>query len=136
MNDDELDVVEFTDDEGNSLLLQVVDNFFYNGEEFAVLTEFDECDCEECCAEHGHSHDHANAAEDSLDEEDDEQEQNLYIMKVNTFVDDDGEEMEEFTPVDDDLMEKLIEIVQTRYFDDEDEDDDGDDEDNEEEDEE
>ena len=130
MNDEELDVVEFTDDEGNSLLLQVVDNFFYNGEEFAVLTEWDEeCDCEDCCA----SHDHAGADDESDTEED---EQNLYIMKVDTFVDENGEEMEEFTPVDDDLMDKLIEIVQTRYFDEDDDEEDDDDDDDEEDDDE
>jgi len=116
MNDEELDVVEFTDDEGNSLLLQVVDSFFYNGEEFAVLTEWEEeCGCEECCGSHGHSDAH-----EELDAEATEQEENLYIMKVDTFIGEDGEEMEEFTPVDEELMDKLIEIVQTRYFDDDD----------------
>jgi len=109
MIDEERDVVEFTDDEGNSLLLEVVDLFFYNGEEFAVLTEFEEgCGCEECAD----SPVHAGVHEDDAEEDD---EQNLYIMKVDTFVDESGEEMEEFTPVDDDLMDKLIEIVQTRF---------------------
>ena len=34
------DVVEFSDDEGNTLLLEVMDYFFYNGEEFAALCVF------------------------------------------------------------------------------------------------
>ena len=34
---EERDVVEFVDDEGNTLLLEVMDYFFYNGEEFAAL---------------------------------------------------------------------------------------------------
>ena len=34
---EERDVVEFTDDEGNTILLEVMDYFFYNGEEFAAL---------------------------------------------------------------------------------------------------
>ena len=36
---DERDVVEFTDDAGNTLLLEVMDYFFYNGEEFAALCD-------------------------------------------------------------------------------------------------
>ena len=39
---EERDVVEFVDDEGNTLLLEVMDYFFYNGEEFAAL-----CDAKE-----------------------------------------------------------------------------------------
>ena len=124
MNDEELDVVEFTDDEGNSLLLQVVDNFFYNGEEFAVLTEWDEaCDCEDCGASHGHAGAHGELEAEEDEDEDEDDEEDLYIMKVNTFIDENGEEMEEFTPVDDDLMDKLIEIVRTRFHDEGDEDD-------------
>ena len=36
---EERDVVEFVDDEGNTLLLEVMDYFFYNGEEFAALCD-------------------------------------------------------------------------------------------------
>ena len=36
---EERDVVEFVDDEGNTLLLEVMDYFFYNGEEFAALQD-------------------------------------------------------------------------------------------------
>lgn len=139
MNEEELDVVEFTDEDGNKLLLEVVDNFFYNGEEFAVLTEWDACECEDACdcgcgcGSHEHAHDEDDEDDEDDDEDGCEQEQNLYIMKVETFVGDDGEEMEEFIPVEDSLMETLIEIVQTRYFDENDEDDDdGNDEEDEE----
>lgn len=123
MNEEEFDVVEFTDEDGNQLLLEVVDSFFYNGDEFAVLTEWEagddehECDCG--CAEHKHGEDHVHV-EGHVDEANDEEE-NLYIMKINTFVNDEGEEMEEFIPVEDSMMETLIEIVQTRFFDDDDE---------------
>ena len=43
------DIIEMTDDEGNTILMQVVDYFFYNGEEYVILTDSidDECDCEE-----------------------------------------------------------------------------------------
>lgn len=115
MNEEERDIVEFTDEDGNSLLLEVLDSFFYNGEEFAVLgdVEEDECDCGE--HEHGegcaHDHDH-------------EHEHSLYIMKIETSKDEaTGEEIEEFIPVEDELMEALIEIVQTRFFEDDDEED-------------
>ena len=92
---EERDVVEFSDDEGNTLLLEVMDYFFYNGEEFAAL-----CD----------------AREDPAD--DDPDDDPVYIMKINTFVDENGEEMEEFVPPEEELMEKLIQIVRTRFTED------------------
>ena len=113
VDQDERDIVEFSDEDGNTLLLEVMDYFFYNGEEFAVLCDADEEECEECQDE---DCDHGD-------------EQSLYIMKVVSVKGDDGEEMEEFVSPEESMMEKLIEIVQTR-FSDEDEDDieDGEDE--------
>ena len=100
-----LDLIEGVDEDGNNILLEVVRYFFYNGEEYVVLGEAHEgeCDCEEC--EHcGHDH-----------EEDEEEAVNLYIMKV-VEKEEDGEEIEEFLPVeDDDLLEKLIEVVQADF---------------------
>ena len=64
MNEEDRDIVEFTDEEGNSILLEVLDTFYYNGEEFAVLADYVEdeeddgetaaCDCAQsegcaCC---------------------------------------------------------------------------------------
>lgn len=92
---DERDVVEFTDDAGNTLLLEVMDYFFYNGEEFAAL-----CDAKE------------NPADDDPDDDP------VYIMKINTFTDENGEEMEEFVPPDEELMDKLIQVVRTRFTED------------------
>lgn len=89
---EERDVVEFTDDAGNTLLLEVMDYFFYNGEEFAAL---------------------CNAKEDPSD--DDPDDDPVYIMKINSFVDENGEEMEEFVPPEEELMQKLIGIVRTRF---------------------
>ena len=103
---DERDIVVFTDDEGNDFELEVMDYFFYNGQEYAVLSDADAegeaCGCEEC------AHDH--------DECDDEEcgcgDQEVYIMKIEQMEDD----MEEFVPVEDDaLLEKLIAIVQRRF---------------------
>ena len=96
----ERDIVEFTDDEGNTLMLEVMDYFFYNGEEFAAL-----CD----------------AKEDPSD--DDPDDDPVYIMKINVFTDENGEEMEEFVSPDEALMEKLIQIVRTRFSDEEDDED-------------
>lgn len=110
MEEEVRDIVEFTDEDGNSLLLEVLDSFYYNGEEFAVLGDVDED--EECDCEHEHGEDC-----------DCDHEHNLYIMKVETSTDENGEEMEEFIPVEESLMEALIEIVQTRFFEDDDEED-------------
>ena len=94
---DERDIVEFSDEEGNTLLLEVIDYFFYNGEEYAVL-----CDADEEAAQ-----------EADLDDDED---QMIYIMKVVSTTSEDGEEMESFVPVeDDDLLEKLIEVVQADF---------------------
>lgn len=97
------DYIEGVDEDGNSVLLQVVRYFFYNGEEYVVLGDAqqeDECGC------------HCDECEDSC--EDDEEPVNLYIMKV---VESEGDEdTEEFVPVEDeDLLEKLIEVVQTDF---------------------
>ena len=84
------------------MLLEVVRYFFYNGEEYVVLGEAHdgECDCE---CEHCDHH------------EEEEEAVNLYIMKV-VESEEDGEEIEEFLPVEDeDLLEKLIEVVQADF---------------------
>jgi hypothetical protein len=104
--DDQLDIVEGTDEEGNKVLLQVMEYFFYNGEEYVVLgaaeegeeEACEECKCETCGHEDGHEH-----------------ETDLYIMKVLTSTEENGEEVEEFVPVDEELMDKLIQVVQTNF---------------------
>ena len=110
---EELDIIEMTDDEGNTILMQVVDYFFYNGEEYVILTDSihdDDCDCEECNHEHEHDEQCACESEDI----DETEEITCYIMKViETTVD--GEEVEEFVPVEDQALEaKLIEIATTK----------------------
>ena len=45
-------------------------------------------------------------------------------MKINSFTDENGEEMEEFVPPDEALMEKLIAVVRTRFAEDDDDEDD------------
>ncbi len=97
------DFIEGIDEDGNKVLLQVVRYFFYNGEEYVVLGDAqaeDECGC------------HCGECESSC--EDDEEPVNLYIMQVVESEED--EETEEFVPVEDEeLLEKLIEVVQTDF---------------------
>ena len=98
------DLIEGVDEDGNNVLLEVVRYFFYNGEEYVVLGEAHEGDCD--CEDEECDHDH---------EEDEPEAVNLYIMKV-VETEQDGEEMEEFLPVEDeDLLEKLIEVVQADF---------------------
>ena len=91
----ERDVVEFSDDDGNTMMLEVMDYFYYNGQEFAIF----------CIAEEYPS-------------DDDPDDDPVYIIQVNTFTDENGEEMEEFVPPEENLMEKLIQVVRTRFTDD------------------
>ena len=105
----EPDLIEGVDEDGNQVLLQVVRYFFYNGDEYVVLGDAqmdDECDCGcEACAH----------AEDCEHDEDEDYEPSLYIMKV-VETEENGEEMEEFVPIEDEeLLEALIEVVQTEF---------------------
>ena len=114
--EEERDLVVFSDDEGNEKTMEVLDYFFYEGQEYAVLTEADACDCGDEACECG------DEACDCGDEAD------AYIMKVVPT----GEDEEEFLPVEDELMDRLIEFVQNElYADDEDEEEEEDGEDEE-----
>lgn len=100
----ELDLVVFEDDDGNELTMEVLDYLFYEGKEYALLTEYNEnsacgdCekdDCEGC----------GNVRE-------------AFVMEVRVVEGD--EETEEFVPVDEKLAVKLIDIFQNSEFDEED----------------
>lgn len=109
----EADIIEMTDDEGNTTLFEIVDYFFYNGEEYAILTETGEgeaCDCDECASKQEKV---AQCAQG--DDEEEQEEVTCYIMKVVQSTDEDGEEIEEFVPVEDQALEaKLIDIASTK----------------------
>lgn len=110
----EADVIEMIDEDGHSTQFEIIDYFFYNGEEFAILTEYDASKAEQV----------AQCAPD--DETDEQEEVSCYIMKVVASTDDAGEEIEEFVPVEDQALEaKLIEIASTRLNADDDLDDEG-----------
>ena len=90
--DEERDLVEFEDDAGNRLTMEVLDYLAYEGKEYALLTEYVE--------------------DDSEGDEDEPIE--VFIMEVVPV----GDDQEEFVPVDDALAEKLIKIFESNDFDD------------------
>ncbi len=92
------DIIEMTDEEGNTILFHILDYFFYNGEEYAILTD--------------------------SNEEDDDEAVDCYVMKIVLTTGEDGEELEEFVPVEDQALEaKLMEIATVKLNDDEEADD-------------
>ena len=92
MNNMEEDIIVFEDEEGNEYSYVVVDYMFYNGEEYALLTDAD--------------------AEEN--EADDEEAQECIICKV-VAEENDGEEEESFELVEDEeLARKLVDIFNTK----------------------
>jgi uncharacterized protein YrzB (UPF0473 family) len=90
------DLIQMTDEEGNTLLFKILDYFFYNGEEYAILTD---------------SNDEDTADADQVD---------CYVMKIVPTTSETGEELEEFVPVEDQKLEtKLMEIATLKLQDDE-----------------
>jgi len=100
------DRIEMTDEEGNTTLFDIVDYFFYNGEEYAILTET-------VNEESAQPEQVAQCAQD--DESEEQEEIACYIMKVVPSTDENGDEVEEFVPVEDQALEaKLIDIAGTK----------------------
>ncbi len=97
--DEERDSIVFEDEEGNEIELDILDYFFYEDQEYAILMDL------------------SGVPEEREDVDDDGEPQDIYIMKVVTNGD-----MEEFLPVEDELMDKLSEIAESRLFSDDDED--------------
>ena len=89
MPDEELDLVEMEDDEGGSVTLRVERYFFYNGDEYVLLSD----DIE------------GNKPEGDI---------TRYVMKVVPLPEE-GEDMEEFVPVEDELMERLVKAAQVTF---------------------
>ena len=98
------DVIEMTDEEGNTILFSIIDYFFYNGEEYAILTDSNDEDAAE-----------ADAEDEGID---------CYVMKIVATTDESGEELEEFVPVEDQALDaKLMEIASMKLNSDEEADD-------------
>ena len=96
----------FSDEDGNEFTMEVLDYFFYEGKEYALLAEVeDDCECDAC--------DHDDDCDCGCEERE------AYIMEVVPV----GDDEEEFVPVDEELAERLIEMVENQLYDDEDEDD-------------
>lgn len=94
-NQEDWDIIEFEGDNGEDIRLCVEKYFFYNGDEYVLLS--DACDVDE------------------------DEEISRYVMKVQPVEGEEGEEdMEEFVPVDEDLMDQLIQVVETTFEDGED----------------
>lgn len=100
--DKEQDLVVFVDDGGDEITMEVLDYFFYEGQEYALLTEYDE-ECEEC-------------EEETCEHHHEDEEFEVIVMRVVPVEDD----QEEFVPVEDELIDKLVEFVQNELYADED----------------
>jgi len=101
MNNEEMDMEEdlvvFETEDGEEVTFAVEDYFFYNGEEYAILSEV-------------------------TDEEEAEDEEGLEVIvcRIETGTDENGEETEEFVNIEDEeLAAKLIEVANTRLSEDE-----------------
>ena len=93
MNGLEEDIIDFEDEDGNVIPFVVVDYVFYNGEEYALLTEVS-------------------------DEDSGEDSQECIVCKVVAETEEDGEETESFIPVEDEaLAQKLVDIFNTKMSD-------------------
>ena len=91
------DLIVFETEDGDEITFVIEDYFFYNGDEYAVLTEYD------------------TEKDIVLDE-------GSIVCKIETVTGENGEEDEEFVPVEDDeLAEKLIEIANAQLAEDEEE---------------
>lgn len=107
--ENELDLVVFEDDKGNEVTMEVLDYLFYEGKEYALLSEYvEDSACDTC---EGGDCDGCSGAREA------------FVMEVRPVEDD--EEVEEFVPVTDEaLAEKLLDIFENSEFDMEDVDDD------------
>lgn len=95
------DLIEAVDEDGNTILLEVIRYFFYNGEEYVILGDVQEADSD---------HDHCDCGHEDCQETTME----LYVMKVVPSEEDD--DTEEFVPVEDqDLLEQLIRVAEATF---------------------
>ena len=95
--EEERDLVVFEDDAGNQITMEVLDYLFYEGRQYALLAELNEA-CDNCETETCEGCETPREA---------------YVMEVV----DAGDDMEEFVPVDEELAEKLIDIMENSDFD-------------------
>ncbi len=89
--EEERDLVEFEDEQGNKITMEVLDYLFYEGKEYGLLTELQDEDADE------------NVQREA------------YVMEIVPV----GDDMEEFVPVEEELAGKLIDIIENSDFDEE-----------------
>ena len=90
MNGMEEDIIDFEDEDGNVIPFAVIDYVFYNGDEYALLTE-------------------------ATEEEEDAETGECIVCRIVAETEEDGEESETFVPVDDEsLAQKLVDIFNTK----------------------
>ena len=98
LNNMEEDIIDFEDEDGNVIPVAVIDYVFYNGDEYALLTEVTE-------------------------EEDEDENQECIVCLVAAETEEDGEESETFVPVEDEVLaRKLVDIFNTKMAEEEKED--------------
>ena len=89
MNGMEEDIIDFEDEDGNVIPFAVIDYVFYNGDEYALLTE--------------------------ATEEEDAETGECIVCRIVAETEEDGEESETFVPVEDEsLAQKLVDIFNTK----------------------
>lgn len=89
--EDRLDMVTLSDEEGNELLFSVAQYFYYNGQEYV------------------HLHLREDQSPDQAEGQGD------YVMLVETSQDEEGEDIEDFVPIEPALMESLLQALQARH---------------------
>ena len=92
-NNEDLELYVFTDEDGNDVNVQVLDYFYYNGREYAVMTEL------------------AEGQEPWTEEGGDEESPEIFFMEVKEV----DEENVEFVPVEDELMERLVKAARVTF---------------------
>lgn len=103
---DQPDLIEMTDEDGQTVLFEILDYFFYNGEEYAILTEYED-------EKNATPDQDAQCAQGNESEE--QEEIDCYVMRVVPTTGDHDEELEEFVPVEDQALEAvLMQIASTR----------------------
>ncbi|MBR4236743.1 MAG: DUF1292 domain-containing protein [Clostridia bacterium] len=95
MENTEADLVYFKDEGGNEIVMEVLDYFFYEGEEYATLIDYDP------------ENDFSEAQLKGVKPVD------ITVMKIVPV----GEDEEEFVPIEDDLARRLTEMLNSGMFD-------------------
>lgn len=100
MSNENENIVSFEDENGGTVDLEVVDYFFYDGQEYVILADVNDlggcdCGCEDEDCDCDHDHDECDCEGSEVD---------VYVMKVEAIDD----ENEDFLPVDPELEPEVL----------------------------